>query len=147
MNASSLKAEARGNLRLQKIILRAMALAALPVLPAVFAPRLTVEKLSWVLGFGEPPHVTLIYYLAAGGSLLYLLLAILLWMLSCDVVRYRPLIVFVAVACVAVAPVFGWLDTHVGMPRWWMLMDAVSCLVGGLLLLWALRGKGSGETE
>jgi len=138
-NANALTGEARGNLRLQKIILRVMALVALPVLPAVFAPRLTVEKLSWVLGFGEPPHVTLIYYLAAGGSLVYLLLSGLLWMLSCDVVRYRPLVIYVAVACVAAAPVLGWLDANVGMPRWWLLMDALSCLVGGLVLLWALR--------
>jgi hypothetical protein len=138
MSTSPPQGEARGNLRLQKIILRLMALVALPVLPAVFAPRLTVEKLSWTLGFGEPPHVTLIYYVAAGGSLVYLLSSGLFWMLSCDVLRYRPLVIFVAVASIAVAPIFGWLDADLGMPRWWMLMDALSCLVGGTLLLWAL---------
>ena len=143
MSTNSLTGEAQGNLRLQKIILRLMALVALPVLPAVFAPRLTVEKLSWTLGFGEPPHVPLIYYLAAGGSLVYLLSAGLLWMLSSDVVRYRPLVVFVAVACMAVAPVFVWLDANLGMPRWWLLMDALSCLVGGAVLLWALRVPGA----
>jgi hypothetical protein len=139
MNVTSSTAEPRGNLRLQKIVLRVMALLALPVLPAVFAPRLVVEKFSWVLGFGEPPHVALVYYLAAGGSLVYLFLSALLWMLSCDVVRYRPLVMFVAVGCVAAAPVFGWMDTDVGMPRWWVLMDALACLAGGVVLLWALR--------
>lgn len=57
----------RGDPRIQKLVLRVMALVALPVLPSVFAPHLTVEKLSWLLGFGQPPKTPLLYYLAAGG--------------------------------------------------------------------------------
>jgi hypothetical protein len=125
--------------RLQKIILRIMAVVAFPTLPAVFAPRLTVEKLSWLLGFGEPPNVPLIYYLAAGGSFVYLALSVMLWIISCDVVRYRPLVIFTGVVCVIGGPSFWWIGTQAGMPLWWVTMDALSCLIGGLVLLWASR--------
>ncbi len=116
-----------------------MALIALPTVLAVFVPRLAVEKLSWLLGFGEPPHVTLIYYLAAGGSFIYVVFSILLWLLSNDVERYHPLVVFVAWACLVSCPVYAWMDSQVGMPHWWLLMDSLSGLVGGLALLWALH--------
>lgn len=117
-----------------------MALVALPVLPAVFAPHLTVEKLSWLLGFGQPPKVPLLYYLAAGGSFVYLILSAMLWMISCDVVRYRPLVIFAGYMCLIGGPVFWWIDTHTGMPNWMMLADSLSCFVGGIALLWALGG-------
>ena len=127
----------RGNLHIQKLILRIIAVFSLPVLPAVFAPRLAVEKLSWLLGFGEPPHVPLIGYLAAGGSYVYLFLSAMLWIISSDVARYRPLVVFAGWACLVGGPAYAWIGTNTGMPHWWMLMDTVTCFVGGLALLWA----------
>ena len=127
----------RGDPRLQKLVLRIMAVVALPVLPAVFAPRLTVEKLSWLLGFGEPPHVPLIYYLAAGGSFVYLAMSAMFWIISCDVVRYRPLVIFTGWVCLLSGPVFWWVDANVGMPLWWVMMDALGCFACGVALLWA----------
>ena len=130
---------ADGNLRLQKLILRIMALVSLPVLPAVFAPHFTVEKLSWLTGFRQPPSAPLLFYVAAGGSFVYLALSAMLWIMSLDVVRYRPLVVFAAWMCLLGGPVYWWIDTNTGMPHWWMLMDALSCFVAGVALLRALR--------
>ncbi len=129
----------RNDTRLQKIILRIMAVVALPSLPAVFAPQLTVEKLSSLLGFGQPPNAPLLFYMAAGGSFVYLALSAMLWIISCDVVRYRPLVVFTGVVCVIGGPAFWWIDVRVGMPCWWVTMDALSCFLGGLALLWASK--------
>lgn len=95
----------RGDTRIQKLVLRVMALVALPVLPAVFMPHLTVEKFSWLLGFGQPPKTPLLYYLAAGGSFVYLILSTMLWMISFDVVRYRPLVIFAGYMCLISSPV------------------------------------------
>ncbi len=133
-----------GGPRLQKWVLRAMALVSVPVLPALFAPHFTVEKLSWLTGFGQPPPLPLLHYLAAGGSLVYLILSGLLWIIAGDVVRYRPLVRFMAWASLVAAPLLWWIDSHTGMPRWWVMMDAVSCLVGGAVLLWA---SGPGQTS
>ena len=119
-----------------------MALVALPVLPAVFAPHLTVEKLSWLVGFGQPPKTPLLAYLAAGGSFIYLALSAMLWMISRDVARYRPLVIFMAYVCLIGGPAYWWIDSRVGMPQWWMLMDALTCTVAGVGLLWvSVTGK------
>lgn len=126
------------HLRLQKWILRIMALVALPVVPAIFAPHLTVEKLSWLLGFGQPPKTPLLFYLGAGGSCIYLIFSAMLWIISSDVVRYRPLVVFTAWVCVICGPLYVWIDTQTEMPRWWWLMDSLSCFLGGVALLWAI---------
>jgi len=131
----------QGDPRWQKLILRLMAVVSLPVLPAVFAPHFTVEKLSWMLGFGQPPEVPLLFFVTAGGSFVYLILGGLLWMFSCDVVRYRPLILFAAWASLLAGPVYWWIDTRTGMPLWWVLMDVLSCVIAGGALLWA-SGRG-----
>ena len=68
----------RGDPAIQKLILRMMAVVSLPVLPAVFAPQFTVEKLSSLTGFGEPPDAPLLFYVTAGGSLVYLILSAML---------------------------------------------------------------------
>jgi hypothetical protein len=127
----------QGNPGLQRLVLRIMALVALPAMAAVLAPRLTVKKLSGLLGFGQPPDVPLIFYLAAGGSFVYLATSAMLWIISGDVVRYRPLVIFTGFVCVIGGPVLWWVGARAGMPSWWVLMDTLSCLVGGLVLLWA----------
>ena len=127
-----------GHLRLQKWILRLFALVGLSVLPAIFAPHFTIEKLSWLVGFKQPPQAPLLYYLGAAGSCIYLVFSAMLWIISCDVVRYRPLVVFTAWVCVLCGPLYYWIDSMTGMPRWWLLMDSVSCFVGGVALLWAI---------
>jgi hypothetical protein len=127
----------QGDANLQKWILRIMAVVSLPVVPAVIAPHFTVEKLSWLVGFHQPPKTPLLPYLAAGGSFVYLMLSAMLWIISRDVVRYRPLVIFSAWACLVGGPVYWWIDTLTGMPHWWLLMDALSCFIGGIALLWA----------
>jgi hypothetical protein len=135
----SIAVTANRRLRLQQLILRMMALMSLPVMVAVIAPHLTVEKLSWLVGFGQPPQTPLLPYLAAGGSFVYLILSAILWILSSDVARYRPLIFFTAYVCLLGIPVYWWIDTHTGMPLWWLLMDQVICFIAGSGLLWTSR--------
>jgi hypothetical protein len=127
----------QGNPALQRLILRVAAVMAWLVIPAVLAPRLVIEKLSWFLGYGQPSKTPLIYYLGAGGSLVYLALSALLWKLSEDVVRYRPLVVFAAWAFLLCGPLYLWIDLQAGMPLWWVSMDSVACVLAGAWLLWA----------
>ena len=129
------------NARIQKWILRIMALMSLPVLGAIFAPHLTVEKLSWLVGFGQPPQTPLLPYLAAGGSFVYLILSAVLWIISSDVARYRPLVTFIAYMCLVGVPMYLWIDTHTGMPHWWLLMDELVCIGAGFGLLWTSRSS------
>ena len=88
-----------------------------------------------LLGFGKPPHLPLLIYMTSGASCVYLAQAVLLWLMSRDVVRYRPLIVFCGWAYLAFGPLFLWIDIHAGMPSFQVAVDSLSCLVGGAALL------------
>jgi hypothetical protein len=138
---------AHGNPQLQRLILRLAAVMAILTIPAVLLPRMAVEKLSWMIGFGQPSDVPLIYYLVGGGSAVYVLLSAMLWLISGDMVRYRPLVVFSAWAFLACGPIYLSIDLQSRMPLWWVTMDTASCLAAGAALLWACyrpsRGPGA----
>jgi hypothetical protein len=132
----------RGNPRLQRLVLRIISAVSFIALPAIFAPQMAVEKFSVLLGFGKPPHLPLLIYMTSGASCVYLAQAVLLWLMSCDVVRYRPLIVFCGWAYLAFGPLFLWIDIHAGMPSFQVAADSLSCLVGGAALLAACYSGG-----
>lgn len=126
-----------GNPRLQRLVLRVIALSSLLALPGVVAPRLMAEKVSWIMGLGQPPMIPLMLYMMAGGAAVFVGQAVLLWALSTDVVRYQPLVRLMAWCYVAIGPLFLWIDSQAGLPSWWMLMDSVGSLVAGTVLVWA----------
>lgn len=121
----------------QRWVLRLIAAVSFLALPAIFAPRLAVEKFSVLLGFGKPPHLPLLIYMTSGASCVYLAQAVLLWLMSRDVVRYRPLIVFCGWAYLAFGPLFLWIDIRAGMPTFQVAADALSCFIAGAALLGA----------
>ncbi|GEP44515.1 hypothetical protein [Brevifollis gellanilyticus] len=141
MNTPFSEEAACGHVRLQRLILRISALAALLALPAVILPRLAAEKVSWIMGFGQPPMTPLMLYMMAGGGAVYVGQAVLLWTMSTDVVRYQPLVRLVGRIYLVCAPVFLWIDTQAGLPKWWMGMDCLGCLFFGAALLWACRRR------
>lgn len=131
-----------GNPRLQRLILRAGAAVSLLALPGVIAPRLAVEKLSWLMGFGQPRETPLLIYMTAGGSCVCVAVAALLWVMSMDVARQRPLVLATAWICLACGPLFLWIDSDAGLPGWWVAMDTLACLAFGAALLWACYSCG-----
>jgi hypothetical protein len=126
-----------GNPRMQRITLRLIAAVSFIALPAIFVPRLAVEKFSVLMGFGKPPHLPLLIYMTSGASCVYVGQGLLLWFVSRDVVRYRPLIVFCGWAYLAFGPLFLWIDISAGMPAFQVAADSLSCLVAGGALLGA----------
>lgn len=114
---------------------------SLPTFSAVIAPDYVLGKLNWLLGLGKLPDSVLLRYLGSGGSFVYVLTGVLMWVMAGDVVRYRPIIVLCAWIMLAAAPIYLYIDTHTGMPWWWMMMDTETCLVFGALLLWACHAK------
>ncbi|MBE2282186.1 MAG: hypothetical protein IAE77_01845 [Prosthecobacter sp.] len=126
-----------GRPSLQRALLRAFALVALIAAPAVLLPRVALEKVSWVMGFGQPPMTPVALYMMAGGAAVYLGQAVLMWVISCDVVRYQPLVRLIAWMLLICGPLFLWIDSQVGLPGWWRLMDGAGSLAGGSALIWA----------
>jgi hypothetical protein len=134
-------AAARGNVRLQRWLLRIAAVISFITLPAILLPRQTIEKLSWMVGFGRPPQSALLLYFGAGGSFVYVALGVFFWLFSNDAVRYRPLVLASAWISLLGAPAFLWIDWQCGLPAWWIAMDSFSCLLFGAALLWACSAR------
>lgn len=132
----------RGSPRIQRVVLRVIAAVSFIALPAIFAPRLAVKKFSALMGFGEPPHLPLLIYMTSGASCVYVGQGLLLWFVSRDVVRYRPLIVFCGWAYLAFSPLFLWIDISAGMPSFQVAADSLSCLLAGGALLVACHCGG-----
>jgi hypothetical protein len=70
---------------------------------------------------------------------------VVIWVAATDIVRYRPILIAITALHLIAAPVFYVMDTIVGMPLWWRVMDFGSFLVGGGLLLafWLWPSKSS----
>lgn len=115
----------------QRLLLRLFATVAVISLPAVLLPRLALEKVSWIMGFDQPPMTPVTLYMMAGGAAVYLGQAVLMWVMSADVVRYQPLVRLIAWMLILFGPLFLWIDSQAGLPRWWVMMDGIGCLVGG----------------
>ena len=98
---------------------------------AFFLPERWINSvLQWCVLEPMPQAVFMSYLLEASG---YPQIAIgaLIWIIATDVVRYRPLVITTIVIFLVGAPVFYMIDTHVGLPHWWCVMDFISCFLCG----------------
>ena len=122
--------------RLQESLLRLTGTVEMVAFVAVIMPRQWMEVSHQWLGMGEMPDGAVVNFMIRQASFVYGLHGVLLWLLSVDVVRYRPLVVFTAVSYVLSAPVLFTIDLHSGMPWFWTVGDSMACFGVGLLLLW-----------
>lgn len=104
-------------------------------LGAVLMPRAWMETIHRALGLGPLPQGPMFEYLARSASALYASLGMLLWLLSGDVQRYRPLIRGYGLLLLFLAPLLLLIDLHVGQPLFWTLLEGPTILLLGLLTL------------
>ena len=102
---------------------------------AVVMPRQWMEAAHSWLGLGEMPEGAIVNFIIRQASFTYGLHGVLLWLLSWDVVRFRPLVVFTGISYIVAAPAFFMIDMTSGMPWFWTVGDAGSCLCFGSVLL------------
>lgn len=121
---------------LETWLLRITGTVEMGAFAAVVLPREWMETGHAWLGLGEMPEGAILNFLIRQASFTYGLHGVLLWLLSSDVVRFRPLIVFTGISYVLASVVFGWIDVTAGMPWFWTLGDSGSCLAFGAVLLW-----------
>lgn len=123
--------------RVQLWILRLLMALMLTGLPGVLLPARAFEKFSWLMGYGQPPLTPLTIYLSGNAGYAYVSLAALFWAISRDLLRYQPLVRVCGWIMVVAGPAYLSMDLQCPLPLWWVLMDSLSCLLIGLLLLWA----------
>ena len=121
---------------LQTWLLRIAAAVELGAFVAVVMPRQWMETGHEWLGLGAMPAGPLLDFMIRQTSFTYGLHGVLLWLLSRDVLRFRPLVIFTGVSYVLAAPVFVLIDVGAGMPWFWTLGDGGACFCLGSGLLW-----------
>lgn len=97
-----------------------------------------------VLGLGPLPRAPIVDYMARSLSMLYAVHGTVVFRVSFDVVRYRPLIGLLGGLHVAVGAIVIAIDVAAGLPWWWVIGEGPGILVGGLLVL-ILNRLGSSE--
>jgi hypothetical protein len=119
--------------------LRICAAVLLLAAPAIFLPFGTMKAINDALGLAPLPDTPLLNYLTRSISALYVYQGALNLILSFDIRRHRPLIVFVAWANVTLGVFLLVLDPLAGMPLYWTLLEGPVVLAAGAVMLWLLR--------
>jgi len=94
---------------------------------------------AW-LGLGEFPRAPITEYLTRTISGMYAVHGGLLLVVSTDVRRFRPLVVYLAIINVVIGAAFLAVDLEAGMPTWWTVSEGPPILLIGLAMLYLLRG-------
>lgn len=125
--------------RALKWVLRGFGILDMLALIVVLMPLRWSEQFNLLLGLGPLPIGPLTGYLIRTTSALYALHGALIFWISFDVARYRPLIVFLAwVALIHGALIVG-IDLTEGMPVWWTAVEGPGFAATGLIVLLLLR--------
>lgn len=108
-------------------------------------PLRAMDAAHRALGMGPLPSGPIVEYLARSTSAFYALVGALLWAVSLDLPRYRPLVRLLGFAFLALAALLFWTDLKAGLPAFWQAGEGPIDALFGVVLVWA--GKGNGTTE
>ena len=123
-----------------RLFLRAVgAVAALAAFCAVM-PYSWMNATHQFLGMGVLPDKPVVGYLARSTSAFYALFGGLFWVLSFNLVRYRPVLLYMGAATVALGLLLCGVDRVEGLPLFWRAVEGPIDTAFGLIILWLLRG-------
>lgn len=127
----------------QKLVwlLRLIGCLDLLALLAVAMPAEWHARAHASLSLGAMPDSPIVVYLARSASALYALFGALLLFLSSDVLRYRSVIRFLALAAQVHAVVLVGIDWFAGLPLWWLLAEGIGYAGWAGLALWWSRSS------
>ena len=101
---------------------------------AMFLPVESMASTHRWLGLGEFPRTPLVDYLARSVAAFYGFHGVMLFVISTDVVRFRPLVWYVAVMNVLLGVTLLAIDVHAGLPAYWIALEGPPVIVIGLLV-------------
>jgi hypothetical protein len=122
-----------------KWFLRIIGTSALTALVFVAAPYSWMDGIHQWLGLGKLPSEPVVGYLARSTSAFYALQGGLMWLISFDLRRYRPVLLYVGAATMFFGLALGIVDRAVGLPRWWWLWEGLGDGFFGLFILVCAR--------
>jgi hypothetical protein len=101
---------------------------------AMFLPVESMASTHRWLGLGEFPRAPIVDYLARSVAAFYGFHGVLLFLISTDVVRFRPLVWYVAVMNVLLGVTLLAIDVPAGLPAYWIALEGPPVIVIGLLV-------------
>lgn len=122
-------------------VLRVFGTLDIAALAAVFAPRVWLAWGSTITQTGPLPDTPVVNYLVRTGCAMYALHGAVILFVSFDVVRYRPLILFLAWVAVAHGAIVASIDWLAAMPLWWRLIEGPTFSSTGLIVLYLLSRR------
>ena len=132
-----------------RLILRTVGGVSLLAAIFIFVPFSWMDGIHRWLGMGELPDSPVVGYLARSTSAFYALLGGLFWVLSSDLGRYRPVLIYLGIAVTLLGLALLGVDWVEGMPLYWRLGEGPYVIVLGLAMLLLSRrlGQSSGHSE
>ena len=124
------------------VCLRTIAAVESLAILAVFMPQAWMDACHRGLGLGTLSETPILIYLTRSLSALYAAQAGLIWLVSGDVRRYAPVVLYLGLAFLVFGAVVLAIDCHAGLPWFWILGEGpVLMLIGPLVLglLWRSR--------
>ena len=129
-----------------RILLRIGGITMLTAFFAIFLPvRWMAVTHEW-LGLGEFPASPLVDYLTRSASLLYAWHGGLLLLISTDIRRFRPVLIYLGIVTALGGLILLGIDLHAGMPSYWTLGEGPPVALLGCLMVWlTLRSHNDDE--
>jgi hypothetical protein len=110
-----------------------------------------IVPLAWIgawhlwVGLGAMSHDPMLPYVLRTAGFVQGGIGVLLWIMASDVPRYRPLILATAGIYLIAGPTFYFIESIAQIPLFWCMLDSVSCLAtGAILLALSLRSRAGG---
>jgi hypothetical protein len=121
------------------LCLRGAAVAEAFALAGVLMPTSVMAAIHAWAGLGEFPSAIVVPYMARMASGLYVIHAGFLWMIATDLTRYRPFVLYVAVAGLLFSAAMLACLVGLGAPRWWTLSEGLAPPAFYVALIWMSR--------
>jgi hypothetical protein len=119
-----------------KILLRLVGGVELCAIPFLFFPLAWMNEVhDRVLGLGPLPAAPVVEYMARSLSALYAVHGAVVFRLSFDVERFRPLVGLLGWLHTVLGLVIFATDLVAGLPWWWVAGEGPGIAAGGLLVL------------
>lgn len=126
--------------RLLIFLLRFSGCVLLLAFPCVFLPSQWMASTHAWLGLGEFPDTVLVDYLSRSLAALYGFHGCLLLLVSRDVRRFQPILIYIAMMNFFFGCLVIGIDLHAGLPWFWTLMEGPPLVAMGVLM-WFLQRR------
>jgi hypothetical protein len=135
----------KSNHRALIILLRVGGVLACTAVIACVMPTTWIVATHRWLGLGDFPDAPITQYLARSLSAFYAMFGGLVLVVSTDVRRYAPVILFVAYVTIGFGMLITAIDMVAGMPTYWTLFEGPPTLLIGIAILLLARRVRRGD--